>query len=114
MCLSNASSPRWVNLQNRASKIVSSLAGVASCVSIFTGIARTACCKLLGVCDHDVREVVSDRLYYQKDQQPMRHWFDGRYRFCIKPHCYWAKFYGAPISYQTDRADQGERNVRKS
>lgn len=112
MCLSNGSLRRLDNSQNLASKIAGSLEDIVSFVSVVIGTLNRACSKLLGGCDHNVQEIVSDRLYYQKDQQPMRTWFQGRYQYCDKPLCGWGKFYGETVPYKTDRADKENTNAR--
>lgn len=76
-----------------------------------------AACRIraaLGLCDHDVREVESGRLYYQKDAQPMRAWFSGVYRYCAKTKCDWTKFTGPRIPYRIDREPKGGNDADES
>ncbi|HEY6436555.1 MAG TPA: hypothetical protein VIY47_08195, partial [Ignavibacteriaceae bacterium] len=51
---------------------------------------------------HKIKVIKSENLYYQKEEQPMRHWFDGEYHHCERESCEWRRYYGDRTSYATD------------
>ncbi len=55
------------------------------------------------ILDHEKKVIESGKLYYQKDRQPKRDWYSGKYVFCRR--CSWDQFIGIRAPYLSDRVE---------
>lgn len=52
---------------------------------------------------HYVDIVKSQNLYHQKEDQPIRYWFDGEYHYCLRRRCNFRRFVGNKNPIAIDR-----------
>lgn len=64
-------------------------------------------CALNG---HNVETIRSGYLYFQKDEQPVRYFFDGEYEFCTRKNCPMGLFRGDLMPHKIDRIEDPIKN----